>query len=330
MRLGLLLGMGRDWRRSVEQARLAEDLGYEHIATGEAWGPSVLPWLTLVAANTTKIGLGTAILNCFSRSPAALAQEFSMLDQISGGRATLGLGSSGAFVIEHFHGAKFEKPLQRIRETIEIFDKLIAGEKLNYEGEIFELKRGFQLEYARPRNKIPVAIAAITPKSIEQTAQIADGIIPIHWAKQLFPRLRQDMIAAAKAVGRDKTDFTIMPFTNVTVLDGNDDAKKWRPARQQISFYVNQMGVFYWQMLVRNGYEAEVSASRKAFAEKKYDEAVAAISDRMVRDLQVIGPIESVREQLRERAALGADLQLIYAPQHGDPDFAKKLEALIA
>jgi len=328
MRLGLLLGMGKDWRRSIEQVRMAEDLGYELVASGEAWGPSVIPWLTLVAANTTRMKLGTAILNCFSRSPAVLAQEFSMLDQISGGRAALGLGSSGAYVIEHFHGLKFDRPLQRMRETVEIFDKLIAGEKLQYEGEIFRLKRGFQLEYARPRNKIPVYIAAITPKSIQQTAEIADGIIPIHWAKQRFPELRRQLNDAAKNAGREPS-FTIMPFTNVTVLDGKDDEKKWRPARQQISFYVNQMGVFYWQMLVRSGYEAEVTASRKAFAEKRYDEAVAAISDRMVRDLQVIGPIEEVREQLRERAALGADVQLVYAPRGEGREFAQHLEALI-
>jgi alkanesulfonate monooxygenase SsuD/methylene tetrahydromethanopterin reductase-like flavin-dependent oxidoreductase (luciferase family) len=328
MRLGLLLGMGKDWRRSIEQVRMAEDLGYELVASGEAWGPSVIPWLTLVAAHTTRIKLGSAILNCFSRSPAVLAQEFSMLDLISGGRAALGLGSSGAYVIEHFHGLKFDRPLQRMRETVEIFDKLIAGEKLHYEGEVFRLKRGFQLEYARPRTKIPVYIAAITPKSIQQTAEIADGIIPIHWAKQRFPELRLQLNDAAKNAGREPR-FTIMPFTNVTVLDGKDDEKKWRPARQQISFYVNQMGVFYWQMLVRNGYEAEVTASRKAFAEKRYDEAVAAISDRMVRDLQVIGPIEEVREQLRERAALGADVQLVYAPRGEGREFAQHLEALV-
>lgn len=329
MRLGLLLGMGKDWRSSIEQVKTAEALGYEYIATGEAWGPSILPWLTLVAANTTKLRFGTAILNCFSRSPAVLAQEFAMLEQISGGRSALGLGSSGAQVIEHLHGVKFEKPLQRLRETVEIFNTLIAGEKLNYEGEIFKLNRGFQLDYPRPRTKVPVYIAAITPKSIQQTAEIADGIIPIHWAKQLFPKLRQDLNEAARAVGRE-AQFTIMPFTNVSVLDGNEDEKKWQAARQQISFYVNQMGVFYWQMLVRSGYEPEVSASRKAFAEKRRDEAVAAISDRMVRDLQVIGPIESVREQLRERAALGADLQLIYAPRGEGAEFAKKIEALIA
>lgn len=328
MRLGLLLGMGKDWRASVEQVRIAEDLGYAHIASGEAWGPSILPWLTLVAANTSRVTFGTAILNCFSRTPAVMAQEFSMLDQISGGRAMLGLGSSGQFVIEHFHGVKFDRPLQRMRETVEIFNKLIAGEKLHHAGEIFQLKRGFQLDYARPRTKIPVAIAAITPKSIEQTGEIAEGVIPIHWAKPRFPELRQQLNDAAKRAGREAS-FTIMPFTNVTVLDGHEDEKKWHAARQQISFYVNQMGVFYWQMLVRSGYEAEVSASRKAFAEKRYDEAIAAMSDRMVRDLQVIGRIDEVKEQLRERAALGADLQLIYAPRAEGREFAQQLEALV-
>jgi alkanesulfonate monooxygenase SsuD/methylene tetrahydromethanopterin reductase-like flavin-dependent oxidoreductase (luciferase family) len=330
MKLGLLMPMGSDWRRSVERARIAEGLGYEYIATGEAWGPSVLPWLALVAANTTRIRIGTAIVNCFSRTPATLAQEFAMLDQISGGRAVLGLGSSGAFVVEHLHGIRFEKPLRRIRETVEIFDQLIAGKKLDYEGEIFKLHRGFQLEYARPRNKIPVYIAAITPSSIRQTAEIADGIYPIHWSRHLFPKLHEDLADAARAVGREGARLTVAPFTKVSVLDGRDDEKKWRDARQLLCFYLNQMGVFYWQMLVRNGYEAEVNASRAAFAQRDREGALAAISDRMVRDTQVIGSLEEVREQLRERAALGADLQMIYAPRGDDAAVAKQLEAFVS
>jgi alkanesulfonate monooxygenase SsuD/methylene tetrahydromethanopterin reductase-like flavin-dependent oxidoreductase (luciferase family) len=330
MRLGLLAGMGRDWQSSVEKVRIAEDLGYEYVATGEAWGPSVIPFLTLVAANTTKIRFGTAILNCYSRTPAALAQEFSMLDQVSGGRAVLGLGSSGANVIEHFHGVPFEKPLRRLRETVEIFDTLIAGEKLDYDGEIFQLHRGFQLDYARPRTKIPVYIAAITPKSIRQTAEIADGIYPIHWGKQLFPKLRQDIEEAARAAGRDASGFTIAPFTNVTVLDGKEDEKKWNAARQMLCFYINQMGVFYWQMLERSGYEEEIAASRAAWAEKDRKGALAAVSDRLVRDTQVIGPIESVREQLQERSSLGADLQLLYSPRGDVATVAKQLESFLS
>ncbi len=330
MRIGVLASIGKDWKAAVERVRIAEDLGYEHVSAGEAWGPSALPLLTLVAANTSRVTLGTSILNCYSRTPAVLAQEFAMLDQISGGRAVLGLGSSGANVIEHFHGVPFERPLRRIRETVEIFDLLIAGEKLDYEGELFRLQRGFQLEYARPRTKIPVWIAAISPKSIRQTGAIADGVIPIHWPKQKFASLRADLEAAAVDAGRPGRSFTIAPFTTVNVLDGDDDEAKWREARQILWFYINRMGVFYWQMLERNGYEAEVAASRKAFAERDTKGAFAAISERMIRDIQCIGPIEEVREQLRERAALGAALQLVYMPRGDVPSVAKQLEALIS
>lgn len=330
MRLGVLATIGRDWKAAVERVRIAEDLGYEHVATGEAWGPSALPFLTLAAEHTIRITIGTAILNCFSRSPAVLAQEFAMLDQISEGRAVLGLGSSGANVIEHLHGVPFEKPLRRIRETVEVFNLLVAGEKLHYEGEIFRLQRGLRLEYARPRTKIPVWIAAISPKSIRQTGEIADGVIPIHWPKQKFPSLRADLEAAAEAAGRPDKAFTIAPFTTVSVLDGVDDEAKWRDARQILWFYINRMGDFYWQMLERNGYAAEVAASREAFAARDRRGSLDAISERMIRDLQCIGPIEEVREQLRERAALGADLQMIYMPRGDLARTARQLEALVS
>lgn len=330
MKLGVLATMGRDWNSGLERVRIAEDLGYEFVSTGEAWGPSVIPFLALVAANTERIRIGTSILNVFSRSPAVLAQEFSMLDQVSEGRMVLGLGSSGANVIEQFHGIPFEKPLQRIRETVEIFDILISGEKLRYEGELFELKRGFQLEYARPRTKIPVFIAAISPKSIRQTGEIADGVIPIHWPKQKFGSLRADLEAGAKGVGLAGKTFEIAPFTTVNVLDGSDDEAKWNAARQILWFYINKMGVFYWQMLERNGYEEEVSASRKAFGERDNEAAFAAISERLIRDVQCIGPIDEVRAQLRERAELGADVQMIYMPRGDVASTAKQLEALIS
>jgi alkanesulfonate monooxygenase SsuD/methylene tetrahydromethanopterin reductase-like flavin-dependent oxidoreductase (luciferase family) len=329
MRLGLIGGMSSDWQRSLEKVRAAEDLGYEMITAGEAWGTSVLPWLTLIATNTSRIRIGTSILNCFSRSPAALAQEFSVLDQLSGGRMTLGLGSSGANVIEHFHGLPFERPLQRIREYVDIFNLLISGEKLDYQGKVFQLGRGFRLEYERPRDHIPVYIAAITPRSIVQTGEIADGILPIHWPKQRFAELRKELDAAQSAAGRGGSEMTIAPFTHVWVLDGKNDEKLWQSGRQQLFFYINRMGTFYWQMLERNGYEEEVSASRKAWADRDMKGAMAAISERMIRDIQVVGPAESCREQLEARSELGADLQLLYMPP-GDPEtVARTLESLI-
>ena len=330
MRLGVLAGLdSADWQDSVAKVRIAEDLGYELAGRGEAWGTSVLPWLTLLAANTEKIKLGPAILNCFSRSPAVTAQEIALLDQISGGRMVMGLGSSGAQVIEQFHGVPFERPLQRLREYTEIFNLLIAGEALHYEGEIFKLAGGFRLDYPRPRSKIPVYIAAITPKSIVQTGEIADGIYPIHWPKGQFARLRERLDDAAAGAGREAGCVTIAPSTNVYVTDGRNDDAQWQAARAPLHFYVNRMGTFYWQMLAREGFAAEVKASRDAWAQRDKAGSIAAITDAMVREIQVIGPIESVREQLQERAALGAELQMVQLPPGDTATVGAYLESLL-
>ena len=330
MRLGVLAGAGRDWRESLEKVRIAESLGYELVATGEAWGPSTVPWMALLAANTERIQIGTSILNTYSRSPGAIAQEFAALETISGGRMVCGLGSSGHRVIEHFHGVSFDKPLRRIRETVEIINTLISGERLNYEGQIFSMSRGFRLDYDRPRNHVPIYIAAITPKSIRQTGEIADGIFPIHWPKNRFASLRQDLAAASTAAGRPADAVTIAPFTNVYVLDGSNDDAAWQMARQPLFHYVNRMGDFYWNMLASNGFEAEVSASRAAWTgNRDMDAAVAAISEQMVREIQVIGPIDSVAEQLANRSAAGAELQLVQMPGGTAAEAGQRLEALL-
>jgi alkanesulfonate monooxygenase SsuD/methylene tetrahydromethanopterin reductase-like flavin-dependent oxidoreductase (luciferase family) len=330
MRIGVLAGAGNDWRTALEKVQIAETLGYELVATGEAWGPSSIPWMTILATQTERIQIGTAILNVFSRTPGAIAQEFAALEQLSNGRMVCGLGSSGERVIEHFHGITFDKPLRRIREYVDIINLLIKGEKLDYDGEIFKLSRGFQLTYDRPRDHVPIYIAAITPKSIRQTGEIADGIYPIHWPKQKFETLREDLAAGAAISGRTGHDITIAPFTNCYVLgEGNDEAL-WQQARKPLFHYVNRMGDFYWNMLVDNGYEAEVAASRAAWKnDRDMAGAVEAISEQMVRDIHVIGPIESVAEQLAERSSLGADLQMVQMPAGSPADAGKRLEALL-
>ncbi|MYE23242.1 MAG: LLM class flavin-dependent oxidoreductase [Gammaproteobacteria bacterium] len=330
MRLGVLAGAGADWRDSVEKVQIAESLGYELVATGEAWGPSTLPWLTLIAANTQRITIGTSILNVYSRSPGAIAQEFAALETISGGRMVCGLGSSGHRVIEHFHGVPFETPLKRIREYTEIIKLLIRGDRLEYEGDIYSLKRGFTLDYERPRTELPVYIAAITPRSIRQTGEIADGIFPIHWPKGRFASLRDSLATASTSAGRPADSVTIAPFTNVYVLDGANDDALWQAARQPLFHYINRMGDFYWNMLTDNGFEPEVSASRNAWSGRDRDAAMAAISEDMVREIQVIGSLESVAEQLAERASLGAELQMVQMPGGSAAEAGKRLEALLA
>ena len=329
MRLGVLAGAGVDWRESVEKVRIAESLGYEFVATGEAWGPSTVPWMTLLATHTERIRIGTSILNIYSRTPGAIAQEFAMLEMLSGGRMVCGLGSSGHRVIEHFHGLPFAKPLRRLREYVEIINLLVKGERLDYHGEIFEMTRGFRLDYDRPRDHVPIYIAAITPKSIRQTGEIADGIFPIHWPKNRFASLRKTLSDASQATGRPADSVTIAPFTNVYVLGDGDDAASWRAARQPLFHYINRMGDFYWNMLASNGFAADVAASREAWRRRDMEGALAAISEGMVREVQVIGPIESVAEQLAERSASGAELQLVQMPGGNSAQAGRRLEALL-
>ncbi len=333
MKLGLQAPMEEEWRETLEKVRIAEDLGIEYITSGgESWGPSAIPWLTLLAEHTERATILPSILNVFSRSPATLAQEFSRLEQISEGRMVLGLGSSGHLVIEDYFGVPFERPLRRIREYVEIFRMLMAGQRLEYEGELFQLQRGFRLDYPRVRDRVPVWIAAITPRSIRQTGEIADGILPIHWPTRLLPQLREQLAEGASGAGRDASEITVAPFTNVFILDGNadEDERKWMAARAHVHHYVNRMGDFYWRMLTRAGHADEVAASKAAWGERDREASLAALSDEMIAGIQVIGPIEEVREHLAERARLGADVQMLYMPE-GDPrEVGRVLESLLA
>ena len=183
------------------------------------------------------------------------------------------------------------------------------------------------MNYDRPRTHIPIYIAAITPKSIVQTGEIADGIFPIHWPTTQFSTLRQQL-----ASGRDDGNadhITVAPFTNVYELGQGRDEQVWMESRGPLFHYINRMGDFYWQMLASNGFEAEVSASREAWSHRDREGAMSAISESMVREIQVIGPPESIAEQLRERSKQGADVQLIPMPTGSTSDIAAKLEQYV-
>src|SRR3990170_3967795 len=149
-RLGIQVGFAggvQERAEMVERVKVADDLGVESVWVAEAWGRDAFSILTQLALATTKIQLGTAIVNVFSRTPAVLAMTFGTLDELSGGRAIIGLGSSGANVIEHWHGVKFEKPATRLREYIQIINTIMRHERLNYDGQVFKLARGFTMQF---------------------------------------------------------------------------------------------------------------------------------------------------------------------------------------
>ena len=329
--LGLTVGLreGHGAREElIEKIKVAEDVGIDSVWAGEAWGRDAVTLLTQIALNTSRVRLGTSILPIFGRSPALLAMTMATLDEISGGRVILGLGTSGARVIEHWHGERYDKPLTRMREYIEIFNKIIAGERLNYDGELFKLNLGFRLQFEPVRSKIPVFIASLTPKSIRLTGEIADGWMPIHWPRHAFPRAINLLREAAQKAGRDPYSITVAPSMRVYVTDDWEQAALRE--RQTLAFYIGRMGVFYKEMLTRNGYPEEVEACLAAWERRDAEGAARAISDDMVNDIAAIGSLDECRRKLDEFRAAGVDMPIIAMPEGPKQRVAEVLEALVA
>lgn len=316
----------------LEKVQIADDLGVESVWAPEAWSRDAFTVLTEFALKTKQIKLGTGIVNSYSRSAALLAMTAATLDELSGGRVILGLGSSGANVIEHWHGVPFERPLRRLREYVEIINLIMSGQPLKYEGEIFHLQRGFTFRsqgFTPVRDHIPLYIAAITPASIRQTGQIADGLIPIFWPKEKLPGLVQTLRRAAEKAGRPSTAVTIALQVGVFIAGEQDEAVLRQRARQPIAFYIGRMGRFYHEMLTRNGYEAEVAAVRAGWERRDPDGAAAAVSDRMLAATTVVGTLDQCAEQLDERRALGADVPLLQLPGGTPHECGKILERFL-
>src|ERR1700720_3112788 len=207
--MGYKIALGVNWQGKpdfkgmIERARAADEAGAHSIWVAEAWGRDAFTSLTLLAEHTRRIGLATGIVNTYSRTPGALAQHFATLDELSGGRMIIGLGTSGPQVIEHFHGVTFNPPLTRMREYVDIINLIMAGTPLNYNGKLFKLSRGFTIRMEPPRKHIPIFIASLNQKSVEFTAQKADGWLPVMIPVSGLGKAISEFRAIAKAAGRD-------------------------------------------------------------------------------------------------------------------------------
>jgi F420-dependent oxidoreductase-like protein len=289
----------------------------------EAWGPDALSLLAVVARETSRIQLGTSIINIFSRTPGAMAQHFATLDYISNGRMVIGLGSSGPQVIEHFHGVPFRKPLTRMREYVDIIQTLIKGEPLNYEGEIFQLTRGFTLRFPTLRDRIPIHIASITPKSLKQTAEIADGWLPIHLPQEQWRPQIEAMVANLEAAGRKRSDFIIRNPTPVHVTD--DAASARRAVAGNTAFYIARMGDFYYEHFSRMGYADEANAVRLAWNDGGSAAGTAALPDELVDQLGTAGGVAECVEAIELATDAGFDWHSVRVDE---PDSKKRAAIL--
>ena len=330
--LGLIAGNPNfpgGWAQMVEKIKLADQLGYDSVWLGETWGYDLVARLTELVIATTRIKVGAGIFNAFSRSPGVLAATAATLDERSEGRFILGLGSSGAYVVEHWHGIPFDRPLRRLREYTEIINMIMRREKLVYDGEIYKLERGFRLQFTPVRDHIPIYIASITPKSMVQSGEIADGVLPIYWPSGRYGELRQLLDQGAAAAGRPAGGTAIAPYITTAIIADEAQREAARlKAREPIAFYIGRMGRFYAEMLARYGYAAEVAAVQEGWRTGP-DTARERVSDAMLDDTAIVGTTDEVRAKLADWHALGVDEPLISMPP-GTPDQAGAvLEALI-
>src|SRR2546428_585228 len=180
-RIGIALTAldGRPYADLLNSATLAEECGYELVLVPEAWGRDATVVLGALAARTTRIGIGTGIVNVYSRSPALIAMAAATLDEISGCRAVLGLGVSGRAVVEGWHGAAMDAPLARLREVTEAVRAVIRRERRGYAGGVVRIAPGFRMTFAPPRDRIPVWHASLTPAGLPQGGAVADGWPPL-------------------------------------------------------------------------------------------------------------------------------------------------------
>jgi F420-dependent oxidoreductase-like protein len=316
-----------NYDQACAQVHLADEAGVDTVWVAEAWGRDCFTLLAILARETERIKLGTGIVNVYSRTPAALAQHFATLDELSGGRMLIGLGTSGHRVIEHWHGVPFQPSLTRLREYVDILRMILAGEPLKYHGKLFRLERGFRLRFPPVRSSIPIFIASLTPKSVAQTAKIADGWMPV-----MIPleRLGREVAAFRRMVreaGRDPQRVTIRSPGAVTVTREVEKARQERKAH--IAFYVTNMGEFYKEQLVRLGYGDAVDQIRKAWDAGGHVAGTAAVPDSLADGLFFAGPVEACVARLAAQEEAGIDMHTVQVEADDPREAAKILTRLV-
>ena len=322
-----------EWNDVVEKVKIADELGYDSVWLGESWGYELFTSMSDLVRATKRIKIGAGIANIYSRTPGLLAMSAATLDERSGGRIILGLGPSGANVIEHFHGVKFEKPVKRTREYVEIIRMLLRGEKLVYHGEFFNLERGFTLRFKPLRPDLPIYIAAMGPKNVEQTGEIADGVMPVYWPGNKWGELREQLDEGARSAGRAPHSAAIAPYITSIILSDNPTEEEritaHNAAAGPLAYYIGRMGVYYAQMLTRQGFGDDVQAVLDGWKQGSMRGAIAATSEHMLDATSIIGTPQEVVAKLDQWVASGVDEPLLAMPGGSLDDVASRLGALM-
>jgi F420-dependent oxidoreductase-like protein len=321
VRLGFYMGYAPPGTSPLELIALAQEaerLGYDSAWAAEAWGTDAVSVLSWLAATTTKLKIGSAIMQIPGRTPANTAMTAATLDLLSGGRFLLGLGTSGPQVVEGWHGEPWGKPIAKTREYVEIVRAALRRETIEHHGSQYEipfrgdgstgLGKPLKLMLRPLRAEIPIYLAAISPKAIELAFEIGDGWIPLFYSPE---RAREVFGLSDRA--RDGFDIAACAPAVAT-----DDLESARDAlRPYYALYIGGMGArgknFYNSLFARYGYDAEAREIQDLFLDGKQRDAAAKVPDAFIDDVALLGSRERMAERLAAWRESGATSLLVSA-----------------
>ena len=336
MRLGLNLGYvtsAAQLQDNLELARAADRIGYDVVWAAEAYGSDAVTVLAAIAATTERIDIGSAVLQIPGRTPAMTAMTAATLDALSNGRFRLGLGVSGPQVSEGWHGVRFNDPLGRTREYVKIVQQGIGRRRVSADGAHFTLPlpdgpgKSLVLSLQPVRPTVPLYLAAVGPKNLTLTGEIADGWLAIFFdpatGAEHIGRIRD----GATAAGRDPDSIDISVQATLAIDD--DPEKAALLVRPTAALYIGGMGSkkvnFYHGIATAMGYEAEADDVQAKFLSRDYQGAAAAVPFEFIDRTSLIGDADRIVERLQTLASRGVTTVNV-SPAHPDPKV--RLDAL--
>jgi len=307
VRIAIGFGLAtEDWKVASAYVVEAERLGVDAVWSAEAWGHDAVSPLAFLAARTSRIRLGTGIMQAGTRTPALVAMTAMSMAALSEGRFMLGLGTSGPQVIEGWHGIPFDRPVQRMRETVEIVRRAVRGERVEHKGRVYQLPlpggEGKALRSAaRPRPNIPIYLATLTPRSLEMTGEIADGWLGTSFMPEHAHVFFDHLAAGAARAGRTLSQLDLHAAAGVVSF--SDDVERLIPPRKPgLAFTLGAMGSrehnFYNEAYRRAGYEDVALEVQRLWLDNKREEATARVPDELVMKTNLLGTEAMIRRRL--------------------------------
>jgi len=325
MRIGMIMDYTGGFEESAELLVDYEGAGLEMAAVGEAYSFDSVSQLGYLAAKTQKLELMSGILQIYSRTPSLLAMTAAGLDYVSGGRFTLGIGASGPQVVEGFHGVKYDAPLGRTREVIDICRQIWRREPVVHAGKHYNLPltrehggsglgKPLKLINTPVRDRIPISVAALGPQSVAMVAEIAEGWQPLFFhplrAREAWGEALEEGLAK-----RDPALGTLDVQLQVTFAVGEPDPAAVAAIRNQLALYIGGMGArgknFYNQLACRYGYETEAAEIQDLYLAGRKEDAAKAVPDDLVPAVSLLGDEAEIARQVTEFADAGVTTLLL-------------------